>query len=87
MRVCMHDFKVRDQWVIKVLEEEDFVVEGVERKAVGELDQVQLGFFRKDVVDVWGEEGELLEEAGAEGALDRRFELSLLGGGYSELGS
>jgi hypothetical protein len=40
MRVCMHDFKVRDQRVIKVLEEEDFVVEGVEGNAVGELDQV-----------------------------------------------
>lgn len=81
MRVRVHNLEMRDQRVVKVLEEQHAAVECVEGDAIGELDHVELRFLGEDIIDVRFEERELAEELGAEVALDGGFELGFLRGG------
>ena len=77
----MDQAEVGDDGVVHVLVEEGFAVEGVEGDAVGDLDEVELGFFGQDVVDVLGEEGVGFEEFGAQGALDGGLDFGFCAGG------
>lgn len=56
-------------------------VEDVERDAVGQLDEVELGLFRQEFVDVRREEGVGLEDLGADGALHGGFDFRFGAGG------
>ena len=66
----MHDFQMRHDGVVHVLPEERRGVEDVEGDAVGEFDEVELGLFGDDFVDVWFELGVGVEDFGADVALD-----------------
>lgn len=72
---------MRHERVVHVLEEERGRVEGVEGDAVGEFDQVELFFLGEDVLDVGFEEGEGVEDFGADGALGAGFYFGLCAGG------
>ena len=56
-----------------MLPEERLAVEAVEADAVGDLDEVELGFLREDCFDVRFEEGVRLEDFGAYGSLNTTF--------------
>lgn len=57
-----------------MLPEQRLPVKAVEGDAVGDLDEVELALLRQDVVDVRGQEGVGVEDAGADGALDGGFD-------------
>ena len=72
---------MRDQRVVKVLEEENGAVERVERETVGELDLLELRLFGENLVDGGFQQRELEEEFLSQGALRRGFEFCFLRGG------
>ena len=64
-----------------MLPEQGRGVECVEADAVGEFDEVELGFFGEDEVDVRTEERVGFEDAGADGAGDGGFYFGFGAGG------
>lgn len=66
-----------------MLEEEGHVVEGVEGDAVGQFDEVELGFLGQDVFDLGFEGWVGFEDFGADGALDGGFYFGFCAGGYA----
>ena len=77
----MHNFQMWDYWIVHVLPKQRVGVECVEADAVGEFDEVELGLFGQDEVDVGSEEGVGLEDARADGAGDGGFYFGFGAGG------
>jgi len=74
---------VRDQRVVHVLEEDGRGAEEVEGDAVGNLEDIELFFFRENFVDVGFKAREGVEEFVAEGALGGGLDLGFRAGGES----
>lgn len=65
----MHNLEVGYYGVVHVLPEERLIVEDVQRDAIGELDQVELGLLGHNVVDAWFERWVRFEHLGADAPL------------------
>lgn len=65
---------MRDDCVIHMLPKHWCAAYAVQAHAIGDLDEIELFFFRQEGVDVGSEEGVGFEDFGADGALGAAFD-------------